>query len=421
MRAIRASREEQARLALRGISIDGVQDELPDDDDNDDDLPEASELRAEDEQLAAVPPVEAHNRYEKPTPAGDKPRPAQSSSSGSAKQAETAVVQLKTLWANEVASSEAENESADIFCVRFSPDGTLIAAGCGDGVVRLLHTDGGRLAYSLSEDSALKLPTTCLRFRPAADSARTRNILLAASSDGTIKQWHSTSQRCMHTINEEGNQVYAIDYVSDGSRFASGGRDCSVRVYDEATKNCVLSLGSSFDRQAVGHSNRIFAVKFDVAQPDVLISAGWDNTVQVWDLRAGHSVRSIWGAHVCGDALDLDGSTVLTGSWRPTEQLQLWDLRSSEIIEEIAWGRSPLGKEPCQLYAAQFSKHGQRDLIAAGGSGSNELKLFSRSSKKAIGSLALERGVYGLDFAPNGKTIAIAAGDSKVRVVAVPQ
>ena len=153
-----------------------------------------------------------------------------------------------------------------------------------------------------------------MRFRPATASSRTRNILIAGCSDGTLKHWHVTSQKCMHTITEQGNQVYAVDYTADASHFATAGRDCTVRLYDEATKTCVLSLGSSFDRQSVGHSSRIFSVKFDPANPACLLSAGWDNTVQLWDTREGQVVRSIWGAHVCGDALDLKGTTVLTGS-----------------------------------------------------------------------------------------------------------
>ena len=61
-----------------------------------------------------------------------------------------------------------------------------------------------------------------------------------------------------------------------------------------------------------------------------------------------------------------------------------------------------------------------RRLIAAGGSGSNELRLFDLETSDAIGRLLLPRGVYGLDFAYSGKLIAVAGGDSIVRVLAVP-
>ena len=65
-----------------------------------------------------------------------------------------------------------------------------------------------------------------------------------------------------------------------------------------------------------GHSNRVFAVKFHPADPHVLLSAGWDNTVQIWDLRVEGAVRNIFGPHICGDSMDIDcdGQEILTGS-----------------------------------------------------------------------------------------------------------
>lgn len=47
----------------------------------------------------------------------------------------------------------------------------------------------------------------------------------------------------------------------------------------------------------------------------VLLTGGWDNTVQFWDMRVGHSVKSIFGPHISGDSLDICGDEVLTGSW----------------------------------------------------------------------------------------------------------
>ena len=44
---------------------------------------------------------------------------------------------------------------------------------------------------------------------------------------------------------------------------------------------------------------------------------------QVWDIRAGHAVRSIFGPHVCGDSVDYCRGVVLTGSWRGKEQMEV--------------------------------------------------------------------------------------------------
>jgi hypothetical protein len=67
------------------------------------------------------------------------------------------------------------------------------------------------------------------------------------------------------------------------------------------------------------------------AAAQVLLSAGWDATVQVWDLRVGHAVRSMaGGSWVCGDGLHVQGSRVLTGSWRDKQPLQV---RAGEKVD----------------------------------------------------------------------------------------
>jgi len=35
-------------------------------------------------------------------------------------------------------------------------------------------------------------------------------------------------EKILHKFKEEGNQVYALDYNRDGSKFATGGKDCQV-------------------------------------------------------------------------------------------------------------------------------------------------------------------------------------------------
>jgi WD40 repeat protein len=106
-----------------------------------------------------------------------------------------------------------------------------------------------------------------------------------------------------------------VDYKPDGTAFATGGSDCIVRVYDEATRKIKVELAGGGTGEP-GHNNRVFAVKFDKEDENLLISGGWDNNVKVWDIREPSPIRSIYGPYVCGDALDLHDGYILTGSWR---------------------------------------------------------------------------------------------------------
>ena len=78
-----------------------------------------------------------------------------------------------------------------------------------------------------------------------------------------------------------------------------------------------------------GHSNRIFCVKFNPTDPNMIVSGGWDRTVQLMDLRVRCPVNYFFGPHICGETIDFrrDGNTMVTGSYRMDDVLEVWDLR----------------------------------------------------------------------------------------------
>ena len=120
-------------------------------------------------------------------------------------------------------------------------------------------------------------------------------------------------------------EVYALDYRPDGGAFAASGKDPAIKLIDENTRNVVSRMKGNAGygvSSAAGHSNRVFSVKWHPDDPNVVLSAGWDNTIQIWDVRQEHAARSIYGPHVCGDALDYSNGMILSGSWRADEQLQ---------------------------------------------------------------------------------------------------
>lgn len=184
------------------------------------------------------------------------------------------------------------------------------------------------------------MPVCALRWRPQTANLKTANVLVSAQADGYLKHWHATSGRCLHQRNCEDNpenQLYTIDYNSEGNLLATAGKDKYVRIYDEHTKSIVLKMKES--GLHCGHSNRIFCVKWDYSNPNIVASGGWDNTIQIYDIRRKGPVASFYGPHICGDAIDFknDGHTLLTGSYRQEEVLELWDLRKNKKFREIEW------------------------------------------------------------------------------------
>lgn len=315
------------------------------------------------------------------------------------------------------------DNTSEVFCVRFSPDGKYLAAGCGDGSIRVFNAQYGNTAYNLQTGSSVALPTTSIRFRPLNPSIKTKNVLIAANAAGSVQHWHMTSGKNLHTIDDPTNQIYALDYAPDGSKFTTAGKDKCIRIYDESTKSMTVEMtqGVGYSVTATpGHSNRVFSAKFVPFDDNLIVSGGWDNSIIIWDSRIGRAVRSIYGPHLCGDSLDMCGYEIVTGSWRPENQLEIWDYRTGGKVSDIPWSASTAhGQNACLLYAAQFSKDAKGKFIAAGGSGSNEAKVFDHANgNQLIGTVAnMNRGVFSLDFSPDGSKIAVAGGDSSIRIL----
>eukprot|EP00357_Protocruzia_adherens_P028148 CAMPEP_0114986746 /NCGR_PEP_ID=MMETSP0216-20121206/8599_1 /TAXON_ID=223996 /ORGANISM="Protocruzia adherens, Strain Boccale" /LENGTH=355 /DNA_ID=CAMNT_0002349219 /DNA_START=37 /DNA_END=1104 /DNA_ORIENTATION=+ len=311
--------------------------------------------------------------------------------------------------------------TAEVFVVKFDNEDKLLAAGCGDGSIKIYNAYLGKTTHVLLHNhysSETRMPCTGIMWRPPGASAKTKNVLIASYSDGSLCHWHATSGKCLHTIHEETNQIYCVDYARDGQSFATAGKDRTVRVYDEATKQVKAEMTRG-NANNPGHSNRIFSVKFHPQDSNVVFSGGWDDTIQIFDVREEGPVRSFFGPHMCGDSMDIFEDTVLCGSWRPKDQLELFDFGSGQKIQSIEWTSGSIySNSECYIYSAQF--HPSGELLAAGGSGTNEVKIFDRETQRAICTISdLPRACLSLNFSKGGSMLAIGSGDGCLRCMNV--
>ncbi|KAI8853417.1 WD40-repeat-containing domain protein [Chytridium lagenaria] len=311
-------------------------------------------------------------------------------------------------------------EEAEVYSTKFSYDEDYVVAGLGDSRIQVYSTRTGELTTCLipptPADGQL-LPCTSIAFRPDNSTFKNKNVLVAAYADGRIAHWHYTSGQLLSTMTEIDVQVNNVVYNPSGTKFATASSD---------TTESQLVI-----------RNRVFSVKFHPTDPNVLVSGGWDNTLQIWDVRVGHSVRSIFGPHICGDAVDLDdtGDKIVTGSYSKDNQIQVnlhFELlrkanylsrfgltvkaNSSNPFPGLSWRVTVVRPTSTARPTVTVRGLGNKYILAGGVScsnnGINEVKVFSTTgSKRAVGmAQGFSQSVYTSAFSSGEHMVAVGGG-----------
>lgn len=254
-----------------------------------------------------------------------------------------------------------------------------------------------------------KLPIGCLRWRPKGSSKE--KILVSAGVDGAINYWNTMTEKIVGSIKPEKkySDLLCLDYSRDGAHLAAAGRRRSIKVYDDEKRSLLCKLRHKGQLLIPGHSNRIFAVKFDETGRN-LISGSWDRTIKVWDLHTGTVVRSIFGPEVSGDSIDVHEDLLLAGSHRSKNSLQVWSLSYGTVVEEIEWDMAKPG-DSSLIFSAMFDKGSGCNCIAACGSGRNEARIFE---KKEDGKFGFSCGI--VDLPSSCSSIDVSFKDKKIAI-----
>lgn len=272
---------------------------------------------------------------------------------------------------NELRSESrfGSNTVPECFTIRYSPNDNYLAAGYSNGTIRLFEVNKEMKLHILIKVSTFAV--TAIRFKGA------ESMLMCTTADGKVSTYHTASGKLLYQFQEKDNPLMCLDVNPFSSLFAVGGHDKVVKLYDDETKTLIKELHGNY--QHVGHSNRIFAVNFHKTEYNMLVSGGWDSIVTFYDIRQKSVVGNCLGAHICGDALDMRGNYVITGSHSAKEQIKIFDIRTRKLVEKIKWEYEE-NSHTSGLYCAQFSKQAssfKNTYIAVGGSNVNQFRMWN--------------------------------------------
>ncbi len=218
--------------------------------------------------------------------------------------------------------------------------------------------------------------------------------ILAGSDPEEIKFWDATSGRELLTI---GGNFQGISFSPNGRLLASAGWDNTIRLWDAVDGHEVRAL--------TGHSNHVRTVAFS-SDGRTLASGGDDGTVRLWDFTSGRMLRALRASSgINSVAFSPDGRILASGSSDKT--VKLWDVASGGELRTFS-GHSSI------VWSVAFSPDGR---ILASGSEDKTVKLWDVLTGREIATLAGNSNrIASVAFSPNGRMLATGSWDQSIKL-----
>ena len=283
-----------------------------------------------------------------------------------------------------------------VYAVTFSPDGKQIVSSddttlslwdltTGGRLRRLEH--GGSRAYSLV-------------FSPDG-----KQVAFGDSKSTSLKVWEFEGDT--RYFKGHMGRVMAVAFSPSGKYIVSGSDDRVGRIWNRVSGVTLRILH--------GHNSPIISIEFS---PDgkIVVSGTRVRTMMTWDSATGESLRVFnpgLGGILCSHFLP-DGKWFMALSERPEGGesgvlgvLETWRSDTGEMLGDLK-GHTKV------IITAAFSTDGRQVLSASYDKTIRLWSLTTKTSSIMIGSEGVSH--YGVTFSRNGKQIAAAGSDGKIRI-----
>ena len=161
--------------------------------------------------------------------------------------------------------------------VKYSPDGTRLAVASIIGI----------WIYDAQTGEALELISGHTSVVNSVSFNSDGTILASGGQDRIVRLWDVSTGSELRTLTGHTSVVNSVSFSPDGTILASGGQDRTVRLWDTNT-------GSEL-RTLTGHTRSVrnlvrsgvISVSFS-PNGKMIASGGADNTIRLWDANTGH-------------------------------------------------------------------------------------------------------------------------------------
>lgn len=283
----------------------------------------------------------------------------------------------------------AEFRAHDKHCMTavFTPDDAHLISGGFGGQARIWTLDGSPAGELVGHEAAV----SAVRISPDGATA------ITAASDKTVRVWDLATRRERLVLGRHRKQVLALDLDAARDRVWSGGHDGRLNAWSLASGQPVatIDLGGSVTSVALRGTDGVVAA--------ATVGGG----IAILDPDGTEVRRVAGGSGVIGSVTWADDGSFLLAS-SPTGAT-VWAADGWEPVRTLETGSGSM--LPVALNA-------DASRIALGWD--HHVGLWSANEDVPGATIeGLPKGVYGLSFSHDGRWLAAAAADGRVRVWSV--
>ncbi len=219
------------------------------------------------------------------------------------------------------------------------------------------------------------------------------------------RQWRSFATKFAIGAAIAGFAVTYKDELPGFARLTQDAGERSGRIVEKAALARSATPAPSRVTMLTGHRGGVNAVDF-TADGKLIVTAGADATLRVWDASSGAAVRTIEPAEGAATAMSVLGRRALTG--HGDGRAALWDLDTGQRIASYRRGEA-------SITAVGFARDGQRVLVS---SADATLTVWDTASPQTPVALieAHDGPVTAVAYAERSQLIATGGQDKAVRL-----
>jgi len=280
-------------------------------------------------------------------------------------------------------------------------------------IFRMPKNSEGKESLESAICHSVRLPTRCfLKFEAHEGDVNAVKwsphglTLATGGSDRRVKIWDISKNICelKSALSGSNGAISSLDYEAGASLILAASTDFASRVWsiDDGRLRHTLT----------GHSNKVLAAKFMSGDANKVVTASYDRTVKVWDLRSKACVLTKFPGSSCNDVVCTDENNVVSGHF--DKKIRFWDIRSgTEPIGDLEFG----GK----VTSVDVSRNGTWLLACCR---DDTLRLVDARTCQLVRTYTTEGFQVAADwsracFSPDSEYITVGAANGKIYIWSV--